>query len=738
MVELGRARTWPLRRSPQTVPFGLIAALARNLEGEQERWFLWLPVAFGTGIAAYFLLPWEPSTLAAMLPVGAALALHLAGSRSGVGALFTAALLAVSVGVAIAKLRTEFMRAPVLEQRIGPIEVRGVIELVEPRATGGQRLTLQVSQLASLPPEARPYRIRVRTSGASLELKPGDAVRLKAILSPPPGPTLPGDYDFARVAWFQALGAVGFAQEAVQIDRDAAAPPLPLRFSAAVARLRQTIGQRIVAALPGQTGAIANALITGERGGISDAVNQAFRDSGLFHILSISGLHMVIMAGSVFFSVRVALAAIPAIALRYPIKKWAAAGAMAGALGYLLISGASVATVRSYVMISIMFIAVLLDRPAVALRNVALAALAILLLWPESLLDPGFQMSFAAVVALVAVYERISRRQEQQVGAVRRSAFTYVLLFFAGIVLSTLVASLAVAPFGIYHFHNTQQFAILANLLAIPICNLLVMPAALATLLAMPFGFEAGPLKVMGLGIDAMVWCAKATAALPGAVGRIPAIPTLAFALVIIGGLWCALWATRWRLLGVVAIVAGLIVAPTAPRPDVLIGRGAGLVAVRDEKGRLSALSKAAATFELGRWLEHDGDTRPVREAAAAQAFSCDSQGCIARVKGALVAVASSPMALRDDCAAAAILVVTFPPPRNCAPAGVLVTPDKLETLGTHALYIEPGGAIRLETVADARGNRPWSQHRSAPRLEAASPPALVEEDKPTRREQPR
>ena len=371
------------------------------------------------------------------------------------------------------------MRAPVLQAETGPVDVYGHVELVEPRAAKGQRLTIRVTamekQRGARLAGAGAHRAREENSA----LKPGDAVRVKARLSPPPGPALPGDYDFARAAWFQGLGAVGFAVAAAEIDANIGEPPLSLRLGAAVARVRQAIGRRVLEALPGETGAIANALITGERGGISETTNQAFRDSGLFHILSISGLHMVIMAGAVFLSIRLLLAAIPAIALRYPTKKWAAAGAMAGALGYLLISGAAFATVRSYIMISIMFIAVLLDRPALALRNVALAALLILLSWPESLLDAGFQMSFAAVVCLVSVYEWLRARDEAREGWMRRGAIARTLLFFGGIVTSTLVAGLAVAPFGIYHFHNTQQFAILANLAAIPICNLVVMPAAL-------------------------------------------------------------------------------------------------------------------------------------------------------------------------------------------------------------------------------------------------------------------
>jgi competence protein ComEC len=572
------------------------------------------------------------------------------------------------------------------------------VELIEPRATRGQRLTIRVTALEKHETQDTPAHVRVRTLVENSQLAPGDAVRIKVTLNPPPGPSLPGDYDFARAAWFAGLGAVGYATQPVEILAGAEEAPLSLRVTAAIARVRQAIGRRVVEALPGQTGAIANALITGERGGIAEATNQAFRDSGLFHILSISGLHMVIMAGAVFLAIRVILAAVPSIALRFPVKKWAAAGAMLGALGYLLISGAAFATVRSYIMISIMFLAVLLDRPALALRSVALAALAILLVWPESLFDPGFQMSFAAVVALVSVYEWLRRRDEAREGWMRRGTLARMGLFFGGIVTSTLVASLSVAPFGVYHFHNTQQFAILANLLAIPICNLLVMPAALAALVAMPLGLEAAPLWAMGLGIEAMARCAYVVAGLPGAVGRVPAVPTAAFVLVVAGGLWCALWGTRWRLVGIVPIALGLMPAPLGPRFDMLVGRGAGVVAVRGADGRLSALAGRGANFELARWLEHDGDGRAPAEVGKATAFRCDRQGCTASVKGLRVAVANTPAALRDDCAGAAVLVLKFAKPRGCNPAGGIIDIHDLAARGAHALTIT-NGRVRIERM---------------------------------------
>jgi competence protein ComEC len=697
----------------------LLAAVARQLETEQDRWFLWLPVLFGTGIALYFALPAEPPIVVPLMPAVAALALHFAGPRTGLGGLVTAALLAITLGLAAAKLRTELVRAPVFQGqahsqaqgRARSLDVHGHVELVEPRAGKGQRLTIRVTALEKHEAQARPLRVRIITRAETAALEPGDAVRVRATLNPPPEPSLPGDYDFARAAWFLGLGAVGSADGAAEADANAPPAPPALRLAAAVARVRQAIGARILAALPGETGAIANALITGERGGISEATNQAFRDSGLFHILSISGLHMVIMAGAVFLSIRLGLAGIPAIALRYPIKKWAAAGAMLGAFGYLMISGAAFATVRSYIMISIMFLAVLLDRPAIALRNVALAALAILILWPESLLDAGFQMSFAAVVALVSTYEWLRLRNVGG-GLAQRGWLARGLLFLGGILTTTLVASLAVAPFGIYHFHNTQAFAMLANLLAIPICNLVVMPAALAALVAMAVGLEAGPLWLMGLGIDAMVWCAHAVSVLPGAVGRVPAIPTLAFALIVTGGLWGALWGTRWRLLGVLPIALGLMLAPTGQRPDILIGRGAALVAVRGSDGRLSALAGRGSSYELARWLEHDGDGRTPAEAAKASAFRCDRLGCIAHVKGMRLAVARSGAALRDDCTAAPIVILAFARSTRCRPAGVSIDAGDLATRGAHALTVE-NGKVRIETVADARGDRPWANRRA-------------------------
>jgi competence protein ComEC len=718
MAELTTIEDW---RAPRRA--GLGVWFERLHEAEEQRWFLWLPVMFGIGIALYFGQHNEPA-LMVVAAIAICLAVLLLFVKSLAGGVFSAALLAISLGGLAAKLRTEVVRAPVLERQLANVDVVGWIERVEPRATRGQRITLHVVRLGDLGADKMPTRVRVRTLTEDKTLKPGQAVRISASIGPPPAPAAPGDFDFGRLAYFAGLGGVGVAFKAVERLSLETAPPWRLRLQGPVEHLRQAIRDRITAALPGEAGEIATALITGERGGISEETNQAYRSSGLFHILSISGLHMVIMAGAVFYLLRLVLAAVPRIALRYPIKAWAAFGAIVGAFGYLMISGASFATVRSYVMITVMFLAVMLDRPALALRNVAIAALLILVVYPDSLFDAGFQMSFAAVVGLVAAYEWLRARRAARPlpgPGERRGPLGQGVHFFGEIIGTTIVASLVVAPFGIYHFHNTQLLAMLANVAAIPICNLIVMPAALGVLLAMPLGLEALPLWVMGAGIEAMSVVARWVGALPGAVVKVQQIPTVTFALMVAGGLWLLLWSQPWRLLGVLPIVIGLALSPSEVRPDILIGRDGLTVAVRGADRKLSALAVRGSSFDLTRWLELDGDSRAAVDVAEARAFSCDGIGCVARVGGKTIVVAMSLAALRDDCTAADIIIVRARAPRGCntpKPGQIMIDPAHLARAGAHAITLH-GERVRIVSVAEVRGRRPWSVSLSTTDIDA-------------------
>jgi competence protein ComEC len=394
---------------------------------------------------------------------------------------------------------------------------------------GGAGLWIDVRKIEDLPADLTPARIIVYQRKRAEELSIGDNIRLTADLRPPSRSARPDGFDFARQNYFDRSGAIAFTARPIELETDAKAlPPLSRteRLTLGLAEFRRHIGERIERALPGEVGAIAKALMTGERGGISEETNEAYRDAGIFHILSISGLHMAIMGGSVFVAIRFVLAGIPAIALRWPIKKWAAAAAPIAAFGYLLISGGAHATIRSFIMIVIMFLAILVDRPALAMRNVALAALFILAVIPESLFNAGFQLSFAAVTALVAGYEayriRTDQRRRQGLGIVSQAIGRMKWLrglwqFLAGTIATTLLAGLATAPIAAYHFHQTQTFAVATNLIAVPLSNLVVMPAALAAFLAMPLSLEAYPLALMKLGIDGTTHAARWVAGWSGA-----------------------------------------------------------------------------------------------------------------------------------------------------------------------------------------------------------------------------
>ncbi|MGE3160149.1 MAG: ComEC/Rec2 family competence protein [Xanthobacteraceae bacterium] len=657
--------------------------------------------------------------------------------RFGLAALVLGgALASLALGLAAGKIASDLNAAPVLGQEMRAARVTGWVELIEPWATGGERITLATAAIEGLAPENTPQRVRVRVPASDQRLAPGQSVRVEASLLPPAGPALPGAFDFARSAWFMRLGAVGSAKAPpVPVDLGQS-PPLRLALWMPIERLRQRISRRITMTLPGETGAIAAALVTGERGGITETTNQAYRDSGIFHILSISGLHMSIFAGALYVACRFLLSLVPMLVLRFEVKKWAAVVGLIGTAGYLVISGGTPPAVRSAIMISIMFIAILLDRPALALRNVAIAALIILVLTPQSLIDVGFQMSFAAVVALISGAEAWQAWQRSRGHSRQASAFPFssAIGFFGTIVLTTLIATAAVAPFAAYHFHKSTQFAVLANLAAVPICNLLVMPAALATLIAMPAGLEAFPLWAMGAGIDAMSWVAARVATLPGAVALVPAIPTLAFALMVGGGLWLCLWGRRWRLLGLLPILAGLTLAPTRGVPDILIGADGSLIGVRGPDGKLAVLGAKRSSFELARWLEHDADSRTPTEVGLGRVIRCDDVGCGATTASAQIAIARHPAALADDCDRADLIIWMGDGIPTCDGEGrIRIIPrETIARDGTHAMFVRPaagsapptGREIPAAARADGSNSRSPTQAASAdtyPSARAAS-----------------
>lgn len=722
------SRAWT---EPRGAPGTILVWLEATLAAEFDRWFLWLPVVFAAGILAYFGLSDEPGwALVAALVLGSAGVCALLPRRNAVALAAAGLIVAGTCGFVAAKLRTEWVRSPVLARDMWSVEITGFVEERERRPQARTRVLLRVLSVAGLPAEKTPYRLRVSVPATQAAgLGAGDAVKLKATLKPPPEPSIPGGFDFARRAYFERIGGVGFAAGALERLADAPRPPSDLSAWALVDRLRDRVEARILAVVSGPAGEVSNALITGRRGNLSEAVVEAYQNSGLAHVLSISGLHMATMAGSLFWLVRALLALSPALALRYPIRKIAATVALVGALFYLGLSGASVPTQRSWLMLSVLFVAVLLDRPALTLRNVALAALLILCVAPEMLFDVSFEMSFAAVTALVAVYERIARREKKPMRE-RGSAGKVVRWLGMALLASTvttLVASAAVAPFGIYYFQRLTHYAILANLLATPVVTFLIMPMALLALIAMPLGFEAWPLIAMNEGVRIMTRIAEWVAAWPGAVSHIPTIPASALTLIAFGGLWLCLWQRRWRAFGMIIVAAGLAFSPTNRLPDILIEREGKSIALRAPDGRLALPPDARSSYSAAVWLAADGDPRSVAQAANSPAsYRCDSLGCIAVVKGKTVALVRDPAALEEDCRRADIVVAPFSLGSRCRAARFVLDRKRLSSEGAQALYLD-GQSIVAETVRSARGARPWvSESRRYPPIAIGPPPSLT------------
>lgn len=694
-------------------PLRALQWLGGALAGERERWALWVPVGFGLGIAVYFALPDEPPWgLGAALTAFAAL---LAASRwrrfvAGDGGWFVAwlALGLVAAGFAAAQIRTAHVSAPALTERVGPTTLIGRVAEVEtlPEAT---RVTLEKPRLTRVAPHRTPERVRVRVRAAP-DLVPGQWLSVRAVLSPPPAPAAPGAYDFQRAAFFQRLGAVGFAVSPVEIVAEPADDAAG-SFALALQRLRQNVTATVRAAIGGPAGAVAAALMTGDRAAIPKDLMDAIRDSGLAHLLAISGLHIGLVAGILFIGVRGTLALVPPLALRYPIKKWAAVAAIPGAAAYALISGATVPTQRAFLMIGLVLIAVVVDRRGLSMRLVAWAALVVLALQPESLLGPSFQMSFAAVVALIAGWEVMSasRRFDETPALWRRGMFRYL----GGVALTTLIAGTATAPFALYHFNRYALYGLVANMIAVPATALWIMPWAVVAFLLMPFGLEALALAPMGWGVELVNAVAREVAAWPGAVALLPAMPTWGLALVTAGGLWLSLWRRRWRLAGVGAVAAGMVSIALVRPPDILIDAG-GLVAVRGGDGTLAVSSLRAGRFTREAWLRQAGleadaaQTWPASGTSADGRLACDGLGCIVRAHGRTVSLVRDRAALIEDCWRADVVVSTIALGRDpCRGRAKVIDGRDFRQGGAHALWLTPDG-VRIESVNENRGRRPW------------------------------
>jgi competence protein ComEC len=731
-------------RPPLAFVRGWAARLSLALEEEWalRRPFLWLPAAAGAGAIFYLLAATEPVLwVVGLVTVFWAILALAFRTKRGLSALFIG-LAALGAGEFCGGWRAARIDAPVLERTfVG--ELAGFVEEVDPRIQG-VRFLLRLSEAQGLPQQKAPYRVRLTWRGGQ-GLSAGDFVIVKARLLPPPHASLPGGYDFARDAYFARIGAVGNVLGSPQTVDPPETSGLTLSFFAAVDRARNALALRVANAIGGDNGAIGAAMVTGKRDLLSDAAREAIRKAGIFHIITISGVQMTLVAGIFFVGLRRLLALSTDLALNYPIKKWAAALAMLAACLYGLFTGSRIGSERALVMTLILLGSVLADRPALTMRNLAFAALAVIVLEPEALLGASFQLSFAAVAALVAVFEsRVSARgrlNAKKVAAKKTPASRTEAEAEArslaenlaersrhgvfGALFATFCATSATASFMAYDFHELSPYVLIGNPLTLAMIEFFAVPAALVGALLYPFGLDSLVWTYLGAGINLIMVIAERIGSAPGASIALPAFASWSLACLTLAVLSAVLWRT-WtlRLTALPLLALGLLGAASGDHFDLAVSPTGDVAALRDADGQLTILGKKREAFASEQWLRADADSR----IAADRSGRCDLLGCVGLLRnGEAAALVLEESAFHEDCARAEIVISPLHAPRSCAPK-ILLDRGRLAETGAVTFAFGPKGMVSRTARAPGE-DRPWSR---APRRRFATSPDLADKHLPS------
>ncbi len=685
--------------------FPLVRFLNSILSHERTRLILWAPVLIGVGIGWYFGLLREPRPSVGPAAFLLCSALAVALRRKPVWPLALAAAL-VALGFAAAQLRTHSMQAPLLQEEIKFRHVSGKIDFIDMQDGGKSRLSLDAPVIEDIAPERTPGRIRIALRKHDPALRIGDRVALTATLYPLPAPVAPGAYDFAQSLFFEGYGATGYATSAIDVTE--AAPKRS--WQEALTQWRLSMASQMLARMQAPAGAVAAALTVGEQNAVPEEVNEVMRDSGLYHILSISGLHLALASGIVFFAVRLLLSLHMGLALRLPVKKIAAVVALLSALFYLLMAGAPVPAQRSFIMVAFVFLAVLFDRKGISIYTLAWAGTFLLLFKPDALVGASFQMSFAATLAIVALYERGAGAWRGRSGSIFRRCAFYVL----AVMLTSLAATLATAPLVIYHFSRLQWWGVVSNLLVEPLTAFWIMPGVVLTFLLWPLGLEGAGFWVMETGIRLMLACAEVIARLPYASVLVPSMGKAGLLLCVLGMLWLTLWRTRMHLLGLPLLLIGLSCSLLHIPPDMLVADDLQRVIARGENGQYAMLKGTERSFTTRAWLTHlaQEKTEKLPLTGAVQA-ACEDDVCHYRARGKHIMLITHWRSAKVACAEAessqvdAVIALFWLRRDECARTPLRIDRYRLEKYGSYALYLRDG-KIRTEDVALLRGKRPW------------------------------
>ena len=670
--------------------------LTATIDRQRGVLFAWVPVFLAIGVGAFFQLRQEPQewTLWCLFLLGAIILLAALRSKRLL-AVFPIAVALICLGFSWAGVRANWVAEPVLGFRYyGPIE--GRLVHLDRSISDRVRLTLDQVVLSRMDPRKTPHRVRVSVHTKSgTPFKIGATLVLTGHLSPPQGPVEPGGFDFQRHAWFQKLGAVGYTRTPVLTLKPPVAGP-----SQMIGKLRQKVSEAVRSSVPGEAGGFAAAVLTGDRSNVGRDTLNDLRDSNLAHLLAISGLHMGLLTGFVFWSVRIVLAAVPAIALRLNIKKIAAVVAILAGAFYLALSGGSIATQRAFIMVTVMLTAILADRRALSLRSVAMAAIVVLAFRPEALLSPGFQMSFAATTALVIAVRVLKDLQFWRLPSWLQPLLT--------LLVSSAVAGAATAPIAAAHFNQMAHYGLLANFLSVPLMGMVIIPGAVLAAVLSLIGLETLGFLAMRLGIEWILGVADFVASLDGAVRYISAPGPEALPLIALGMLWLLLWRGLGKLAGVAVVFLAIWLWMSEDRPTVLIAESGDLIGVLGPAGRVMSKPRGQGFVALS-WLENDGDRVSQKtsfERAGLDQFGGITVGVFDSWRIAVASRTADVAELSHFCNEYTVLVSKEPISAggNCE----IFDPERLAQTGPIALYDGPDGP-RARYVREVTGQRMWN-----------------------------
>lgn len=673
----------------------------------------------GVGVIGYFALREEPPGWSlAFAPALVLLAVLVARRAPQAGwAIGLAGAAALGFGAAAWHAARA---APLATPPTRAVVATGIVQDVD-LLPEGRRLTLSGLRFGpDEAPQPRHFRIRLRANDPARP-EPGDRVTVRALVRAPSPPAFPGAWDFQRGAFFAGQGGSGFAIGPAGVE-PAAGSGRPL------SGLRTTLEARVAAVVPGAAGAVAAALLTGGQSAIPRADLAAMRDSGLAHLLSVSGLHIAIVMGVTFWVARLLIACWRWLALRVDGKALAGIAALAAGGFYMLLTGSQVPMQRSFATAALVTLALLTGRQAVSMRSLALAAAAVMLLAPDAVLGPSFQMSFAAVLALIAGWEALRGPMARLRGD--GTWWRHGLVFAVGLVGTSVLAGLATAPFGLAHFGRLQWYGVAANAVAVPLTSVLVMPAGMVAAVLMPLGLEAPALAVMGWGCEAVLAVAREVAAWPGAAQTVRPIPPWGLGAFAFGMAWLCLWRLRWRWLGLPLMALGLASAALHRPPDLLVSGDARLVGVVAGGGMWLQRQSGASALTRESWLRAHGLTQaralPGQGEEAGGAIACTPGACrLWPLPGGPEAVLLRGQAQAGHCGRAALVVSAEPLRGRCSGSQVI---DRFSVWrnGPHAAWFEPQG-VRVVSDRAWRGARPWVPPLPVPRGRDDAPPAPVE-----------